>query len=518
MIVFGLLLILLAASTAAFLTWCVREVAQGYGWTFAADSERHLHPVPVPRLGGVGIFLSFSLLLCVQSIVLGASSRWMSSNLIAIAVSTAVLFCVGLYDDFRGLGPVAKFSAQAICGALLFWFGFRFELYMGSSEWATFAEFIFTLLWVMALSNSFNLVDGIDGLAGGTAFVSAVIIFVVALYLRDYTVASAAAILAGALLGFLRFNYHPASIFMGDCGSLFVGGLLAALSLALTRSLEPGFVAVMVPILCCAFPLFETLLSFTRRLTTGKHPFHADREHIHHRLLDRGLGQRKAVWILHLLSTICAIAALMLLSGSWWLKIFAVAVPAMTFSGLAINLGYHRFSPVARDVGATPPSPKYVHALRRHLRRASDLKSLATYLEQSLWESDFDGFDLLPNDAQALYLAAPFPVCSWSRPNGSRPEISTRWNLSIQLGTRKMPALGHIILYRDNARGPINADLEQVLRDVRDIVSSQLERVLRHQFADTWRNDSYLGKSYLIGEHTLPDLTRMPGAIEESSN
>jgi UDP-GlcNAc:undecaprenyl-phosphate/decaprenyl-phosphate GlcNAc-1-phosphate transferase len=511
MLVFDLLLVLLAATAALCFTWRVRGLARERGWTFAPTSDRHVHSAPVPRLGGVAIFLAVVLILSLHTLLLRDVKMLESWRFLGMAFSTTVLFCFGLYDDLHGLGPLGKVFAQVTCGVLLFWFGFRFEFFFQLGTLTPVFEFLLTILWVLIISNSFNLVDGIDGLAGGTALVSSASIFLVAVWIGETNVATAAAVLGGALAGFLWFNYHPASIFMGDCGSLFVGGFLAALSLALTRSLEPGFVAVTVPIMCCALPLFETLLSVTRRLTTGKHPFKADREHIHHRLLDLGFGQRKAAWTLHLLSIVCAVAVLLLLSKSRVLHVLAITVPMIAFIILAFNLQYHR-SPERRFRRRTSfkSSPHYVQHLSNHLHRASDLQGIASCLESALEKSDFDGFELLtivnrtqrPSDTEG-------PVYSWHRHGSTSDPESGRWNLSIELGTRGRPALGYLVLYREYSRGELEGNLDHIIHEMRRILASAIERALREQ-RPKYQSETAYREPYLLLNNPLKDVRQPP--------
>src|SRR3981081_44167 len=175
-----------------------------------------------------------------------------------------------------------------------------------------FVGLAFTIVWVLAITNAFNLVDGLDGLAAGSALFSTLVAFVVALLNGPSLVTVMTIALAGAILGFLRFNFNPATIFLGDSGSLFIGFLLSALALAGAQK-APTFVAVAIPVVSFGLPILETLLSIMRRLISGRPIFTADREHIHHKLLQMGFSQRQVVIVLYAVSALFAMLSLFLL-------------------------------------------------------------------------------------------------------------------------------------------------------------------------------------------------------------
>src|SRR5204862_2822095 len=167
------------------------------------------------------------------------------------------------------------------------------------------------ILWVLWITNAFNLLDGVDGLAAGSALFSTLTVFVVSLVSGNFLVSSLTLALAGAILGFLRFNFNPATIFLGDCGSLFIGFMLSALALA-GAGKSPTLVAVAIPVVCFGLPVLETVLSVIRRFLSGQPLFSGDRGHIHHKLLERGFSQRKVVLILYSVSAICGLLSLFL--------------------------------------------------------------------------------------------------------------------------------------------------------------------------------------------------------------
>src|ERR1035441_5376262 len=297
----------------------VRGVATRKGWVSAPRDGRHVHQAPLPRLGGVAIFLAFSVSLVVW---LGLSRIFprlgdglAPATLLRIYIPACLIFGLGIYDDLHGAGPYLKFLVQAIAAAMLFSGGMGvlgLPLIFGAHPLPWFVSLPLTVLWVVAITNAFNLIDGLDGLAAGSALFSTMVFFVCALANHSWLGSLMSITLAGAILGFLRFNFNPATIFLGDSGSLFIGFMLSALALAGAQK-APTFVAVAIPVVSFGLPILETLLSILRRLISGRPIFTADREHIHHKLLQMGFSHRQVVIVLYAVSAIFALLSLFLL-------------------------------------------------------------------------------------------------------------------------------------------------------------------------------------------------------------
>src|SRR6202035_335549 len=202
-------------------------------------------------------------------------------------------------------------------------------------------------VWVIGLTNAFNLIDGLDGLAAGSALFSTFIVFVVAIFSGSSSLSLLTIVLAGAILGFLRFNFNPATIFLGDCGSLFIGFMLSALAL-LGAQKAATIIAVAIPVVSFGLPILETVLSVIRRLISGRPVFTADREHIHHKLLQHGMTHRQVVIILYGVSAIFAMLSLFLLwpTGSSLGLVLAV-IGVGIWIGVQ-HLGYLEFGELAR--------------------------------------------------------------------------------------------------------------------------------------------------------------------------
>ncbi len=219
------------------LTKLVRDVAMGRGWVAAPAHARHLHDHALPRLGGIAIVFSFLIatgaaLLAGRFLLPGGGLAL--RPLLTILPPAVLIFFLGVYDDVRTAGPYFKFFVQAIAGAMLFGGGLRIldlPILFGTHHFAWFTGLPLTILWVIAITNAFNLIDGLDGLAAGSALFSTLVVFVVALLGNLSLISLIALALAGAILGFLRYNFNPATIFLGDCGSQFIGFMLSALAL-----------------------------------------------------------------------------------------------------------------------------------------------------------------------------------------------------------------------------------------------------------------------------------------------
>ena len=463
-----------------FLTRSVRRVSVSRGWAVAPTSDRHIHCSSIPRLGGVAIFLSF---ITVLGILLGALLIFQvpinvsPKTVLFILVPATLVFLVGLYDDFNPIKPKLKFTLQSVAGAILFFGGFQviqFPLLFGEHRFGWVALPL-TILWVLWITNAFNLIDGIDGLAAGSALFSTVVVFVVSLVSTNHLVSLLTIALAGSILGFLRFNFNPATIFLGDCGSLFIGFMLSALALA-GAGKTPTIVAVAIPIVSFGLPVLETVISVVRRYISGQPIFGADREHIHHKLLDRGLSQKQVVIILYGVSALCGLLSLFLLYPSGpTVGIVLFVVGAGIWMGVQ-HLGYHEFFELKRMAQRTIDQKKIVKnnlAIRRAVRalsKAQDSVQVFKALTSAFETNDFDGFQLCCNfpelessiDARRSCLDRGHRNCfTWRKPNdfGIEDSPSCVWTITLDLVTSEKERCGHLSLYRAYCDKPLLADI-----------------------------------------------------------
>ncbi|HEU5403925.1 MAG TPA: MraY family glycosyltransferase [Terriglobales bacterium] len=310
------------------LTWIVRQLARSRGWMAAPESERHVHEIPIPRLGGVAIFLSVALTTLIL-----AATQWESRFSLLCLIPATWMFAIGLTDDVHRLRASRKLLAQLVAGGMLFALGLRVPA--GSGQIGFAISLVATILWCVTLTNAINLVDGLDALASGSATCSIIAMLVAALCFGQHDTAILAATLAGAVLGFLRFNIPPATIFLGDSGSLTLGILVSAISIRLVQASKLGWI---VCLLALAHPLAEVFLSSTRRFLTANPIFRPDRRHMHHRLLDRSLSHGQSAATLVAISFSFAFLGTLALGGGLWV---AIAIVLAILKGAYVIRAFH---------------------------------------------------------------------------------------------------------------------------------------------------------------------------------
>ena len=314
---------LLSMVCAAALTPLLRTLAFQRGWLDHGLEARKIHGRPIPRLGGVAIVLGFyAPLLGLLLYPTSMAQRFYAEpqRAAALLLGGLCIALLGLYDDVRGAGAGLKLSVQLAVGVALWCSGLRVEMLglpgLGALPLGLLSLPV-TVLWIAGVINAMNLIDGLDGLAGGVAFFALASSFVIALGRGEATMALLSAALAGSVLGFLVYNFNPASIFMGDTGSMFLGFVLAAGSVQTSQKASTA-VALLVPLVALGLPITDTLLAIGRRAASGRPIFSADREHIHHRLLALGLSQRQAVLVLYGASSVLGLGALALSFANSW--------------------------------------------------------------------------------------------------------------------------------------------------------------------------------------------------------
>jgi len=478
-----------AVLTSFLLTRTVRNLANARGWAAAPPSPRHIHKDPIPRLGGVAIYLAFVFTAIAMIAIPGLpdQDRTISSRTILFLLGPATLvFLLGLYDDFRPLKPYVKFTVQAVAAIILYFGGFGiFQLpIFGSVQLGWFALPL-TILWVLWITNAFNLLDGVDGLAAGSALFSTLTVFVVSLIGGNFLASSLTLALAGAILGFLRFNFNPATIFLGDSGSLFIGFMLSALALA-GAGKTPTIVAVAIPVVSFGLPVLETVLSVARRFLSGQPLFTADRGHIHHKLLERGFSQRQVVLILYTVSAILGMLSLFLLypSGSL-IGIVLFVIGAGVWVGVQ-QLGYHEFLELGRVAHRTIDQKKIIVnnlAIRRAtdaLSASQNIDSVEQILHDTFVTNDFDGFNLSLDPALAGLLDTQSPAqVAWQRSNGNGHEEAGEWTLTLDLKQSSGEKLGTFSVYRKCTGHPLFVDINLLIDGFNGALAKALERAVR---------------------------------------
>ena len=370
---------LFSMAVAAALTPAVRLFALRRGLLDHALSARKIHGKPIPRLGGlaiVGGFYAPLVALFVYRTGLGFTLFADRARLLGLLGGGLAIAGLGLVDDLRGLGAGVKLLVQLAVALGLYQLGFRIEHL--ATPWGVPVELgvlslPLTLLWIAGVVNAMNLIDGLDGLAGGVALFALGTTFAIAVFRAEPIMALFSAALAGSVAGFLFYNFNPASIFMGDTGSMFLGFILAAGSIW-THQKSSTAVALLVPVVALGLPIADTLLAILRRALRGKPLFSADREHIHHRLLALGLSHRQAVLVLY--------GACVVLGGAALLLSFAnSAQTAAVLSVLSIvgffavrRLGLLKAPPAGHAADEVEPGPApraLVRTLAERIHRAA---------------------------------------------------------------------------------------------------------------------------------------------------
>src|SRR5882757_1867186 len=258
----SILIFLAALLASTTLTRMVRDFSVARGWVSIPVSERQVHTRPTPRLGGVAIFLTLWAMTLLAHWLpghFGIRAFPFSYLTLKIMGPASVIFLVGLIDDFCGLSAYIKFAAQAVAAAFLFVNGVgisQLSLFSGHPHVGRLVGLLLTILWVLWITNAFNLIYGLDGLAAGSALFSTLVSCVVALIYGNEVVLFLTVALAGAITGFLRYNFNPASIFLGDCGSLLIGFLMSAIAIAGLHK-SPTIVAVAIPIVSLGLPILD---------------------------------------------------------------------------------------------------------------------------------------------------------------------------------------------------------------------------------------------------------------------
>lgn len=495
-------LFLVSLLSAFVLTRSVRDFANSRGWVAAPSQDRHLHSRPLPRLGGVAIFLAFTLAMAITAVWVKTHPdpqrpHFLRSMLTILGPATLV-FLLGVYDDLRGIGPYFKFSVQGIAATLLFLGGLRIvniPVIFGDRALPWFVGLPLTVFWVWAITNAFNLIDGLDGLAAGSALFSTLVALVVALLSGPSLITVMTIALAGAILGFLRYNFNPATIFLGDSGSLFIGFLLSALALYGAQK-APTIVAVAIPIVSFGLPILETALSIARRLISGRPIFTADREHIHHKLLQHGLTHRQVVVVLYGVSAVFAMLSLFLL---WPTGSSLGLVLAVLGIGIWIgvqHLGYLEFGELARVAHRTLDQPQiFVNnlAIRRateELKVARDYDQIRRILTAAFDSNDFDGFELKlelnPGEGVPLVPDAPAlrrngAAMRWSKPNVPRQmEGCAVWTVALDLLSSANHRRGTLLIHRLYSPRDLQLDINLLTSTFPVALADALDRTLVH--------------------------------------
>ena len=302
--------LLVAAIVAFIATPVVRSLAFKIGAVDVPKDNRRMHNHPIPRMGGLAIFFGF-ILSALIFVPLSTPVRGM-------LLGGVIIVILGIFDDIYALPALPKFFIQIASALIAVLMGNQIDILSNPNIFSSEPYWVLgiwsipiSVLWIVGITNAVNLIDGLDGLACGVSTISSMTMLVIALTVAEAQVAILMAALAGACIGFLPYNLNPAKIFMGDTGSTFLGYILAVVSI---QGLFKFYtiISFAVPFLMLGLPIFDTCFAFIRRIAHGQSPMHADRSHVHHRLIDMGFNQKQAVAVLYVISAILGLSAVVL--------------------------------------------------------------------------------------------------------------------------------------------------------------------------------------------------------------
>ncbi|MDD4239002.1 MAG: MraY family glycosyltransferase [Desulfotomaculaceae bacterium] len=309
-----LMAILLALGVALLITPLVRKWAFKLG-ALDRPEQRKVHQKVMPRLGGLAVFIAFTTAVLL--------TQELSSNILGLLVGGGLIILLGIADDTRGLSPKVKLAGQVVASCAVIYFGVTVEFLTNpftnpfSDEMLAlgFLSIPVTVLWIVSVTNAVNLIDGLDGLAGGTVCIAsltlATVVWIESTVPGQYEAINLALILAAAVLGFLRYNFYPARIFLGDTGSMYLGFSVAVLSvMGLAKSAT--FISVIIPVVILGIPLLDTTCAIIRRFLGQKPIFQPDKEHLHHRLMKMGLSHRQVVLCIYGVNIVLGVSAIVL--------------------------------------------------------------------------------------------------------------------------------------------------------------------------------------------------------------
>ena len=306
-----ILLPLVVALVISFLsTPIVKSFAYKLGAIDVPKDERRMHKVPIPRMGGLAIFLGFiiSVLLFVE----------VDDQMKGILLGSVIIVVTGIIDDITPLRASLKFVIQILAALIPVYYGVQItcisnpNLFSDNPYWNFgWLSIPITVIWIVGLTNAVNLIDGLDGLAIGVSSISALTMLAIAILVAEPQVAVIMAALVGACIGFMPYNMNPAKIFMGDTGSTFLGYILACITIQGLFKFY-AVISFVVPFLILGLPIFDTMFAIIRRISHGQNPMAPDRSHVHHRLIDMGLNQKQAVAVLYVISAILGLSAVVL--------------------------------------------------------------------------------------------------------------------------------------------------------------------------------------------------------------
>lgn len=315
--------LIVAFIAAIILTPLVKRLAFRLG-AVDAPNYRKVHARIMPRLGGLAIFGAFMIGILLLKLV----TNFESDYLYAILIAATIIVATGIVDDMREISAKAKLLGQVIAACIVVFVGGiqidNINLPFGGELEFGWLGIPFTIIWIVGITNAINLIDGLDGLAAGVSTIALMTLAVMAMIMGNGIVIAMAAILAAATIGFLFFNFHPAKIFMGDTGALFLGFMISVLALLGFKNV--AVISFVIPVIMLGVPISDTFFAIVRRLRSGKKWSDPDKSHLHHRLLDLGFSHRQTVMIIYAMAAMFGLAAVIFSMAKVWGAILLIAL------------------------------------------------------------------------------------------------------------------------------------------------------------------------------------------------
>ena len=428
-----LVALLLSGVIAAIITPQIRKLALRHGVVDLPD-KRRVHTRPIPRLGGIGIAIAFYAPILGLFFWDNRISRALIEDtglLIGMFAGGGAMLLLGVVDDFYGVRARYKLVVQLVVAVFIYFLGLQvgsiYIPFVGQFQMGILALPI-TILWIVGIVNAINLLDGLDGLAAGVVFFVCATNFVICLTNNNILVCLITAALGGAIIGFLLWNFNPARIFMGDSGSLFLGLMIATTSLIGNKQKGSTAIAILVPIVALGVPIVDTLFAMVRRALEQRPIFSADRGHIHHKLIEMGLTQRRAVLIIYSATVVLTISAVFIYIGRGIQTGIGLAVAFVIFFGIVRTLGIHRqlaarngkhcsFPPIAESLFTNVPETL------RELEGARTTGDVESILEQFAESSGAEGISFVLSHGEQPYEFEWHRVLDAESTNSTRREL-----------------------------------------------------------------------------------------------
>ncbi|MBX7220154.1 MAG: undecaprenyl/decaprenyl-phosphate alpha-N-acetylglucosaminyl 1-phosphate transferase [Blastocatellia bacterium] len=519
-------LVFFTSLVASFiLTPVIRNYAMRRGMVDDSTEHRKIHVGSIPRLGGIGIFLAFFGSLAMLGLIesqVAHNFRDEFPDLLRLFVPCLAMFVLGLTDDLYRLNASVKFVAQILVAICFYFFTAKIGVianpFTGNLIDLGWLSLPITVLWLVGITNAFNLIDGIDGLAAGSSLFTALAMLCVALATNNVMVVLVICALAGGILGFLKYNFNPATVFMGDSGSLFIGFTLASLAIRGAQE-KTTIIAVAIPLVSFGLPIMETLLSVLRRFLAGQPLFSADRRHIHHQLLAKGFSQRQAVIILYGASAVFAVVSLLVMSspeGVMGLILLVFGISAW----IAIqHLDYHEFGEVGRLFQrslvqrAVMINNIRIQSILSGLAEVRTFGQLFDRLDECFRTLGFISVDiqLSPAFSQVLEDHVCFTsrftdqglVVTWrNTPQRTEPVKTFQLHIPYEYQVGNRMVTGFIILHRQIQEGPMLFDLNLLLNNLRQSFEQSLVLLSRGTVTEPLVNRSAQVEPLACNEQT----------------